>query len=79
MYIYCIYTTLVLALPKTRRHTKESVDKFEDYDRRIGWRMQLGYCIFNYTNMKNCDGDGCMFNGEDAFPRTWEIRLIEKE
>lgn len=20
-------------------------------------------CVFNFTNMKNCEGDGCMFNG----------------
>lgn len=35
-------------------------------------------CIFNFTNMKNCEGDGCMFNGVDAFPSTWETHLIEK-
>lgn len=34
-------------------------------------------CLFNFTNM-NCDGDGCMFNGEDTFPYTWETHLIEK-
>lgn len=35
-------------------------------------------CIFNFTNMQNCDYDGCMFNGEDTFPYTWETHLIEK-
>ena len=38
-------------------------------------------CVFNFTNMKNCEGegDGCMFNGVDAFPSTWETHLIEKD
>lgn len=34
-------------------------------------------CIFNLTNM-NCEGDGCMFDGVDVFPSTWETHLIEK-
>ena len=36
-------------------------------------------CVFNFTNMKNREGDGCMFNGVDAFPSTWETHLIEKD
>lgn len=35
-------------------------------------------CVFNFTNMKNCEGEGCMFNGVDALPITWETHLIEK-
>ena len=36
-------------------------------------------CVFNFTNMKNCEGDGCMFNGVNAFPSTWKTHLIEKD
>lgn len=36
-------------------------------------------CVFNFTNMKNCEGEGCMFNGVDALPSTWETHLIEKD
>ena len=36
-------------------------------------------CVFNFTNMKNREGDGCMCNGVDAFPSTWETHLIEKD
>ena len=34
-------------------------------------------CIFNFTNI-NCEHNGCMFNGGDVFPMTWETHLIEK-